>query len=289
MVFDKYFLTSSLSFAKWCQISFWTIHKNCFLSKREGCRVILIADLKRAWPVEVFGVPFHMVKKLKQSKWQYLGSFSNSDGRFEKSLIKESSFELPLKKRVKKNLDITKMCLGTCYTEKSPMLARENFVRRRNNVCWPVLSLQLVLLLYLCPFHSCISCHCRNNYLDVSIFYEFLVYEYYEQVPSFTLGNFLGEGQHTEKGTTCSSHTQKEKFWSGVQHFWHEQTFLCVFSANVGGQLGLWLGASLLTVLECIDFVFHGVLALLRPNEVKPSKTTPQHVNKDSLNYQSHF
>lgn len=58
--------------------------------------------------------------------------------------------------------------------------------------------------------------HCRNNFLQVNIFYEELSYEHTEQQKAFEFLSLLSE---------------------------------------IGGFLGLLLGASVLTVFELIDFI----------------------------------
>ena len=85
---------------------------------------------------------------------------------------------------------------------------------------------------------------CRKNFLDLRIYYQELNYDFLEEIPAYTPSDY---------GCKYLDFI-KNMYVAQVHSFKFIQIVLHVFSADVGGMLGLCLGASILTLLEFLEF-----------------------------------
>ena len=98
----------------------------------------------------------------------------------------------------------------------------------------------------------------RKNYLEVRIFFEEMNIDTTEQKPAYEAGDILGMRAKNEIQNIDSL-----KFYFSTRRSAQQSSQLMFFSADIGGTAGLFLGASLLTVLEMGEFLFLSVMSIL--------------------------
>lgn len=82
----------------------------------------------------------------------------------------------------------------------------------------------------------------RENVLVLDIFFEALNYERVEQKKAYEVSELLG---------VCAL-----GMWVGVGRAGDSELMgNCVSTGDIGGQMGLFIGASLLTILEILDYL----------------------------------
>lgn len=88
----------------------------------------------------------------------------------------------------------------------------------------------------------------RDNFLVLDIFFEALNYETIEQKKAYDVAGLLG-GCLTD-------------YWVGT-YLWDSNGRMLLVTAppvlragDIGGQMGLFIGASVLTVLEIFDYIY---------------------------------
>ncbi|NWT74631.1 ASI1C protein, partial [Prunella himalayana] len=79
-----------------------------------------------------------------------------------------------------------------------------------------------------------------DNVLVLDIFFEALNYEMIEQKKAYEVAGLLGEG----RGPGCQGDTGSAP------------TDVTSCTGDIGGQMGLFIGASLLTILEIFDYLY---------------------------------
>ncbi|XP_053705555.1 acid-sensing ion channel 1A-like isoform X1 [Synchiropus splendidus] len=100
---------------------------------------------------------------------------------------------------------------------------------------------------YLAKKYNKSEQYIKENILVLDIFFEALNYETIEQKKAYEVAGLLGEVADT---TICRASANKSS--------WLLWLFL-IFSASsgdIGGQMGLFIGASLLTILELFDYLY---------------------------------
>lgn len=86
------------------------------------------------------------------------------------------------------------------------------------------------------------SCLCRENFLVLDVFFEALTSEAMEQRAAYGLSALLGE-----PGSDCTGMEQPSLL---------PLTLLSRSPGDLGGQMGLFIGASILTLLEILDYIY---------------------------------
>ncbi|NXF90456.1 ASI1C protein, partial [Eubucco bourcierii] len=84
-----------------------------------------------------------------------------------------------------------------------------------------------------------------ENVLVLDIFFEALNYEMIEQKKAYEVAGLLGEGPGEVRGVVCGGS-------------WRHSALVTLSSClgDIGGQMGLFIGASLLTILEIFDYLY---------------------------------
>ncbi|NXY53869.1 ASI1C protein, partial [Callaeas wilsoni] len=80
-----------------------------------------------------------------------------------------------------------------------------------------------------------------DNVLVLDIFFEALNYEMIEQKKAYEVAGLLGEGWGA---------------WGCRGHQGSALTDISPCAGDIGGQMGLFIGASLLTILEIFDYLY---------------------------------
>lgn len=96
----------------------------------------------------------------------------------------------------------------------------------------------------ICVF-ICLCCLHRENILVLDIFFEALNYETIEQKKAYEVAGLLGIASFQLYNIDCLH------FLSSC--ICYEYGFI---SGDIGGQMGLFIGASILTILEIFDYLY---------------------------------
>lgn len=111
-------------------------------------------------------------------------------------------------------------------------------------ICWAWDVPASHLLRNMAPCGHPASCLRRENFLVLDVFFEALTSEAMEQRAAYGLSALLGETQP----------------WPRVQEVDQPSrlplTLLSCSPGDLGGQMGLFIGASILTLLEILDYIY---------------------------------
>lgn len=133
--------------------------------------------------------------------------------------------------------------------------AKKNGKEKKKHVYFHVYSLKFSER-FRKAFNSYYFCH-RDNILVLDIFFEALNYETIEQKKAYEVAGLLGtKCRHDQNGTLIHlSYTPQTwpLFW--LYSCW-PRLLVCFFVGDIGGQMGLFIGASILTILELFDYAY---------------------------------
>lgn len=99
---------------------------------------------------------------------------------------------------------------------------------------------------------------CRDNILVLDIFFEALNYETIEQKKAYEVAGLLG--------ANSSPSIVRRVIFGSVRWQVFSRSLL---PGDIGGQMGLFIGASILTILELFDYLYEVRLELLHWKKMK--------------------
>lgn len=119
-----------------------------------------------------------------------------------------------------------------------------------------VLTITLILVFLNILTDSVISCVFlyRENILVLDIFFEALNYEKIEQKKAYEVAGLLGETFYEWKNTFNWLKSPYNTLI--IINIYYYLLFNLPLSGDIGGQMGLFIGASVLTILEIFDYLY---------------------------------
>lgn len=138
----------------------------------------------------------------------------------------------------------------------------------------------------------------RDNFLVLDIFFEALNYETIEQKKAYDVAGLLGKiafflsseyqaDLAVQSERHCYSSSNLVSLPLAANRNSYSAVSIMIFlkdsllSGDIGGQMGLFIGASILTILEILDYIYE-VLCLRKPTDAQ-THTPANHNMKSDL------
>lgn len=139
--------------------------------------------------------------------------------------------------------------------------------------CYYLKQNQKCIFFHFYAIHTLHLCFSRDNFLVLDIFFEALNYETIEQKKAYDVAGLLGKIAFScppeyqadfpvQSERRCYSSSNLFPLPLAAHRTSYGAVSIMIFlkysllSGDIGGQMGLFIGASILTILEILDYVY---------------------------------